>query len=372
MSDTGNAQLPEEGESGFSEIWSTQVTDSVERHVYVQAVACAVADSRPVVVTIAGPSLTVWDLETGEPLARSEESDSRTGAAPGRAPANRPGFPPPDHLLHLAVTGLGTDPIAVTADAAGRIQAWDVRTGARLGEPLYAIGQRACDLAAGRIGEASLVLFARGPGATSGLWETPVRDAAVEVWDLASRSRVWRLHHGGYTDCLAVGSHGDRPLAVASATFAPNPFLAPSDSTTAVFAWDLESGEPLGDPIQVGDDNWIDRVAVGSANGHAVAVGGSLGHLWIWHPMEGRLLNEIRCPTGRILSINWATFETRPVLVVNGDRWLQLWDLRDWSLIAQTRLGPREGPCVPTPDGRVILPSARRVKVMRCPALSGT
>jgi hypothetical protein len=193
---------------------------------------------------------------------------------------------------------------------------------------------------------------------------------------------VRQLHHGGYTEAVAVGEHGGRAVAVASVTFASSPLIDASDSESRVFAWDLETGDPLAVPLAPArDDDLVGAVAVGSVGGRAIVVGAAGGGLYVWDAPEShegadageaRPSRQIPCP-GSIGSLVWGRVGDRPVLLAGGGdirpgglAWLRIWDPRDWRLIAEggAGYGVLSG-CAPTPDGRVILPWGRSVRVLR-------
>jgi WD40 repeat protein len=360
--------------SDFSEAWTSA---DVLQDASVRDVACARLDAGPAAVAVAGGTVAVWDLESGRRLSPSPDPDRRADpgdAAPARTPV---GEDTSADLVRVAVTDSAGIPVAVTGDAAGRIQVWDLRRGGvPLGEPLTELGDRVQAVAAAARGAGrGLALVARGAGATSTVYSVPVADQGLEVWDLAARERVRRLHHGGYTVSAALGESAGRALAVASASFSDSPLIDPADAQSRIFLWDLGSGEPVGGPLEPAHKGEpIGSVAVGAVDGRTVVVGESGGGVSVWDPGEAR-------PTARVLDrggaefVLWGGTGERPLVFAGGggapgpDRrsWLRVWDPRDWRLLGESEPGYGVlARFAAAPDGgRVILPWAKAVRVLR-------
>jgi hypothetical protein len=365
--------MPEQPDSPdgleFTEAWTAEVSSE-----YVRDVAFARIDARPVAVAVAGTELTVWDLESGERLTPAPGLEAGAGAGADQGPDTGPGAPgQAAHLSHVAVTDIAGSPVAVTVDAAGGLQAWDLRSGARQGPTAAGFGGRVQDLAAASGTGAGLALVARGAGSTSSLYAVPVADGAVEVRDVATGKQVRRLQHNGYTAAVAVGEHDGRALAVASANYSASPLIDSSDTESSAFVWDVETGERVGEilePEQVED--LIGSVAVGSVEGRMVVVGASGDGLRVWY--DGAPRPQAHIPISGIIGcVVWAGSPDRPLVLVGGGAlrpggrcWLEAWDPRDWRLLGRIEPGSgRLTRCVPAPGGRVILPWVRSVKVLR-------
>lgn len=367
----------------FTEVWTAAASPS--QNAYVQDVAYAQIDGRPVALAVAGTTLAAWDLASGERLAAAPPSGPTSTSNVQPHPS-----PTPTNLIHIAATSSAGTPIALTGDAGGHVQVWDLRSGERLGAPLTELGSRVQALAAMPQPEtaagavpgpgpglalapgANLALIARAPGATSTVYSVPVADQGVEVWDIAARNRVRSLHHGGYTDSIAVGEHDGRALAVASATFSNSPLIDTSDAESRIFVWDLATGERLGEPLHPAqEDQLIGSVAVGSVAGHAVVVAESGGSLYAWERNEPRPTVHIPTP-GTVKFVTWTTVAGRPVVLASGGNprpdgrsWLAAWDPQTWHPLAQAEPGYGVlARFAPAPDGRVILPWAKSVKVL--------
>ena len=337
----------------FVETWTAEASQTS----YVNDVAYAEIDAHPAVVAVADGTVTVWDLESGEPLTRSPDAHA--------------------DLVCVAVTQSAGKPVAVTGDMDGRIQVWDlIRGAAPHGDPLTMLDGRVHAVAATPGLGRGLALIARGAGATSTVYSVPVADQTVEVWDLAARKRLRALNHGGYTDSVALGESGARAVAVASASFSASPLIDPSDQESRVFLWDLETGDLIGEPLEPArEGDPIDSVAVGDVAGRTIVVGVCSGRLHVWE--RGELRPGAWIPdSDRTAFVAWGGTADRPLVLASGggdprrpDRrsWLGIWDPQDWRLLARTE--PGFGSLqrfAPAPGGRVILPWGRSVKVLRC------
>jgi WD40 repeat protein len=353
----GDAESPA---SAFAESWTAEAVDSAAPTAVVRAVAYARIDSHPAAVTAGETTLAAWDLGSGRPLARSQDPDS--GAA----------VPLEAHLLHVAATDCGGIPVAVTGDVGGRVQAWDLRTGEKLGKPLVTFASRVHALTASWDAAPGLVLLTEGAGATANVYSTPVPDGGVQVWDVAGRRSLRVLDHGGYTDSIALGRHAGRAVAAAAVTYSNRPLVDPMDSESRVIAWDVESGEQLGEMLEPEKYDYIDSVAIGSIGDRAVVVGVTSGGLRVWDAAAGRAVGHVPCP-GKIQAVAWGRFGERPVVAAaggdlrpTGRNWLRMWDPADWRLIGETSTGYGVlSGLAPTPDGQVVIPWGKSVKVLR-------
>jgi WD40 repeat protein len=344
------------GSLGFTEVWSAKAAEDT----YVRDAAYAEIDSRPVAVAAVGAGIAVWDLASG----------ARLTPAPGANVEAGPGTPAT--VVHVAATDVSGDPVAVTGDTVGRVQAWDLRSGDRLGEPLARFDRRVHTVAAARGAWTGLVLAAMGAGTTSTVYSVPAADEAVHVWDLATK-QVRALRHGGYTDSAAVGEHDGRALAVASAMFAHNPLIDTYDARYRAFVWDAATGDQVGGPLEPEQEyDLLGPVAVGSVAGRAVVVGVSSRGLCVWELGTARPTALIE-HTGTIEFLAWGGSEDRPLLLAGGGDlrpdgrgWLRVWDPRDWRLLGETELGfGLVTRLAPAPDGQVIVPWGTSIKVLR-------
>ncbi|MFI5776863.1 WD40 repeat domain-containing protein [Nocardia sp. NPDC051570] len=336
--------------ANFVEVWRTPVAD--EPNAMVRAVASVESAGRAVAVAVAETTLGVWDLASGQRLVRSTIPDAQEDST----------------LVSLTIGRLDGNPIAVTADFGGRIQASDVASGEPLGEPVAELhGRPQAVVAAG-----GLLLVGRGAGATSSVYEVPVADGAVEVWDIAARQRTGWLPHDGYTDSIAVTEYHGRMVAVAGSIHSPQPLLDPDDYESHLTAWDAATGESIRAPIHLPDDSPAGPLAAGVLAGRPVAVVVGRGGLRVWDLAEGREIATVACP-GRIEAITWGETAAGPVVLVGGGdirpdgrNWLRMWDPRDWRPIAETSTGSgRISSCAVAPDGSAIVPWAGHIQLLR-------
>ncbi|MFC9436034.1 WD40 repeat domain-containing protein [Nocardia sp. NPDC057030] len=336
--------------AAFAEVWRTA---AVERpNEWVRAVAWAEVAGRPAAIAVAGPTLAAWDLESGAPLIRS----------------SIPGEQENSTLVNLTIGRLDGAPIAVTADIAGRVHAWDLTGGEPLAKPVTELYGRAAALVAA--GE--LLLIGRGAGATSSVYEVPASSGSVEVCDIATGQSIHSLWHGGYTDSVAVIDHGGHTVAVVGSTYAARPLLDPDDSESQLTTWDIRTGAGLGEPILLSGNSVAAPMAAAVLDGRGVAVLVGGEGLFVWDLAERRARTTVACP-GRIEAIVWGQTTSGPVVLAGGGdvravgrNWLRMWDPRDWRLIAETSTGTGSiSSCAVTPDGDVIVPWGDRVQLLR-------
>lgn len=334
----------------FVQVWRTASID--EPNKWVRAVAWAEIAARPAAIAVAGTTLAAWDLASGAPLIRSSVPVAQANST----------------LVQLTVGQLDGNPIAVTGDVAGRIQAWDLTSGEPFGKPVAELhGRAAAVVAAGE-----LLLIGRGAGATSSVYEVPVSSGSVEVWDIATGQSIHSLWHGGFTDSVAVVEQGDRLVAVVGSTYAARPLLDPDDSESQLTTWDVRTGASLDEPILLTGNSVAEPMAAGVLDGRTVAIMAGGGGLSLWDLAERRERMTIACP-GRIEAIVWGQTTTGPVVLVGGGdvqaagrNWLRMWDPRDGRLIAETSTGTGSiSSCAVAPDGSVIVPWGDRVQLLR-------
>ncbi|MFG1794954.1 WD40 repeat domain-containing protein [Nocardia sp. NPDC049149] len=320
--------------------------------VPVRAVAHAEVDGRSTAVAIAGGRLRVWDLESGEQLVRSGVPDPQRDSS----------------FATLTIGRLDRNPIAVTADDAGTVQAWDLRSGKPLGEPVAELHGSVRALAAA--GE--LLLVGRGAGATSSVYNVPTVDGSVEVWDIAARQSLRSLRHGGYTESIVVGDYDGHAVAVTGSTYAAQPLLDPDDTESELAAWDVRAGAGLGPASRLPHGVAAAPMAAGVLASDPVAVVAGGRSLRLWNLAEGREVSTITCP-GLTTAMVWGQTAGGPVVLAGGGdirpdgrNWIRLWDPRDWRLIAETSTGfGRISSCAIASDGGVIVPWGDQIQLLR-------
>ena len=311
----------------------------------VRAVAVGERNGRPVVVSGGSDGMVrVWDLRSG-----GLEAGWRHGKGRVRT---------------IAIGQLANGPVVVSGGEDGKLRRWRLADGSPHGEPL--------DLHQGKVTSAAI-------GDCDG---QPVIVAAYEhlctvaLWDLDTGQLLGELEWGPdfplrehlYEDVTAVaaGSCNGRPVIVAGHShgahrwvwtggeWVAKPLISHEHIWTvalgvlggrpvAVFGGesllttlDLESGE-LAAPSRESPDYYVIGVAVGEADGRAVAVSGNFfgtdrGILRVWdlaaetEPLMGSLVGHY----GGVKALAITRLDDRPVLVSGGfDRAVGVWDLED-------------------------------------------
>ncbi|MEU9869431.1 WD40 repeat domain-containing protein [Actinomadura sp. NPDC048021] len=252
----------------------------------VSAMATAVLDGRPVVVTgsYINDNVRVWDLATGT------ESSEPMAANP----------------TALATTVLDGRPVVVTGELRGGIRRFDLATGAEIGTAMPA---HDC---------AHAIVITRLDGCPVAVSCAYAPDA-VQVWDLARGTRIGEPLDG-HTELI----EGADLAEVDGRTV-----LVTSSIDRTVRLWDLARGTQIGESL----DCYGSAVATTVLNGRAVAVTGG-------GPDQGLLIWDLadRIPIGaplhghqlRPADIAITEADGRPVAVSAGyDRTVRLWDLAE-------------------------------------------
>lgn len=262
----------------------------------VRALAGAVVDGRPVVVTCGGHRVQVWDARTGRPVG-----------APVTSPHGQ--------VEAVAVAEVAGRPVAVTrgirgedgdADEERVVRLWDLHTGQQAGAPLT-----------GHTGEVTAVATTTVDGRPVAV--TTCDDGTMRVWDLATSSPVGVpvAAHADTVAAVATGAVGGRPVAVTAG-------LDHDDDTLRV--WDLTTYQAVGTPMPSGE---VSALATAEIDGRAVAIAGDWdGVVQVWDlaraqpagaPMTGH--------TGAVTAVATADFGGRNVVVTGGqDATVRVWD----------------------------------------------
>ena len=133
--------------------------------------------------------------------------------------------------------------------------------------------------------------------------------------------------HDGWVSAVAVGVRHGRPVIVSGS----------HDRTVRV--WDLESGEPVLDPL-AGHETWVSAVAVGVRLGRPVIVSGSHDRtVRVWDLESGEpVLGPLAGHETWVSAVAVGVRLGRPV-IVSGDRTVRVWDLESGEPV----LGPLAG-----------------------------
>lgn len=260
----------------FARVWNLadhqQIGQPLTGHDgYINAVALGSIDRRPVAITGgADRTARIWDLAAEQPLTgHTGDVVSVTMArVKGRCLAltgsedttailwdldsggMQDGRPLAAHHATVSAVALGEvghRQVAVTGDEDATVLVWDLASRHCVGEPLT-----------GHTGPVGAVHLCHVDG--DSVLATGSKDGTVRLWDPAVGTLLQPplTGHNGDVDLLAVSYVDDRPLVLAGTRFGH------------VTVWDLRSRQRL--PVEQPDlDQW-DAVAVGTADGKAVAL----------------------------------------------------------------------------------------------------
>jgi WD40 repeat protein len=327
---------------------------------WVNTVACAVLNGRPIIVT--GDSghrfghdgtVRVWDLATGRPVG---------GPMLGHI----------SQVMAVACTTLNGRAVAVAGDSGpgsgdGIVRVWDLATGQPVGEPIRShtgwVRAVACTVLDGR------PTAITGDSGSYFVGQTNSANGAVRVWDLADATRYKSLPgHADLVRAVACTVIHDRPVAV---TGSGNDSFAKG----TIRVWDLSSGEPFGAPI-TGGIYRVSALACTLLNTSPGAVTADAGWLRVWDLEDRHQLGErIDVRTDYVRSVACTVLNGCPIAVTgdSGDdigvydddgTWMSSFDgrMRVWDLNTGRPIGEpiaHTGPvdavaCNVLPDGRVV------------------
>jgi WD40 repeat protein len=202
----------------------------------VRGVAYGLLEGQPVAVSVAGTTITVWDLVSGRHVGETIESEPVRAWTPSDDPL----------LSAVACTEMNKRLIAVTGGF--EVRMWDVAEGKQVGKPMFGHGggwivSVACGVVNGR------------PIAV-----TASEYGSVLVWDLLSQEQIGQPLPGSTS--VAYGVLDGRPIVVCV-----------NHGGRTLQAWDLHSRRPVGRPL-TGHTSQVRAVALGATGGRLVAVGG--------------------------------------------------------------------------------------------------
>ncbi|WP_086672165.1 caspase family protein [Streptomyces albovinaceus] len=242
----------------------------------VSALACTIVDGQPVAVIgtrIDGGGRPggayVWDLASGQLL--------------GESPINLDGS-----VSALACTIIEGQPIAVIATSTGArglgrssLSVWDLASGQPLGELPIDLDGRVSALACTIIeGQPIAVIGISAKGGTKG---------GVYLWDLARRQLLGAplIHLDSRVSTLACTIFDGRPVAVIGAGAGAGARGIGMEKGS-LSAWDLASGQPLGEPLI--HFNGVQAQACAILDGRIIAATiDSVGYARAWNVMDSTI-----------------------------------------------------------------------------------
>jgi AAA ATPase-like protein len=260
--------------------WRADLETMQTFNAKVRALAFGILDGASVIAVGAGTDINLWNPRSGEPGSRISNDGLRvTGLALG--------------------TVEGREVVAVAAGYDGVSMIRDLRTGACIGEPLVGI-----PLAIGKLDDRDVVALAGEKATITRTLDTkgPVVECAYEGEVVGQRagalivvSRVGSKYHMlDLSTKKHVGSGldapGDRNL-VAVGEWRGSPVLCFASYEGRAEVRDLQSGEPVGEPVHF--NFRVRTLAVGGVDGDLVVVAGNdtdadSGYVAIRQPMSGQ------------------------------------------------------------------------------------
>lgn len=228
-----------------------------------------------------------------------------------------------DPVGAMAVGELEGRPVAVSVGSGyddTTLRMWDLTTGDPIGEPIVAHPVGVVALALGEV-NGRLVAVTGG------------YDDAVRIWDLTTRELIGepiRLSNTERIDAVAVGEVDGRAVFVAAGDWGDAAQRLP------VHVWDLATHEAFGEPL-VGHTDLVFTVALGQANGRAVAVTGSVdGTTRMWDLATRKPIGDPLIIGGGAGDVVVGQVDGRPVAVfLDRNENIRVWDLTTRQLVGE-------------------------------------
>ncbi|MFJ9852928.1 WD40 repeat domain-containing protein [Streptomyces sp. NPDC101150] len=238
-------------------------------------------------------------------------------------------------IVSVFTTGhLGGRPVVVTGGGrfdlarfdedmmGGAVRVWDLRTGRKIGKTLTGHELGVCSLAA--------VPYERGL-----LVVSSSEEGTLLAWDVATGERLAEIE-GSYNGAMGAALIDGRPIAVTGG------------HDSFVQAWDILSGEPLGEPL-TGIEPVVRAIAITRTDGRTVVVGGGDDHaLRVWDlesqkpagpPLTGH--------TDSIETLGTATVAGRTIAITGSrDGTTRIWDLARGEQIGEPLDGRHLHTCI--------------------------
>lgn len=264
---------------------------------------------RPLELDRAGPE-DEWYYEVGEWYEDDDDPDGD--------PRPRVELDPTDLAIRVTVAHLDGRPVVLTGGArfdlshpdfeaaGGAVRVWDLATGRKVGTTITGH----------ELGVTALTTVASEQGLIS-------VSSSEEGWLVARNlsrggTPVARLQ-GSYNGHMGAGLVKGRPVAVTGG------------HDNFVQAWDLLSGEPIGEPM-TGIDPMVDEIALTEIDGEPVVVASGGGwddcalHLWSLDTQE-RIGPRLTGHGSSMGILRTATVAGRSIALTSGSHGLTSWDL---------------------------------------------
>jgi WD40 repeat protein len=290
--------------------------------------AVTLADDRTLLATAHGHGegavVCLWDPVTGE-LVRTLLCPHEDEGWPSGLAA----VPLPDGGILLA--------LSFNDDDHETVRLWDVATGAPVGGPLTGLGLRPVLMADGR------TLLSIGSG----------------LWDPASGRRIGDLGTNGVPAAAAAVPLPDGPT-----------LLAGEVASGAVWLWDPTAVEPPTEPEEVGWDGLLAPVTV--ADGRTLLATRSDTAVWLWDLRTGEAAGQLHTgDTDVITAMAAAPLQDGRTVLVTGHMSgaLRSWDLATGGLVGSLPPGRtseiRTMVPIASPDGRVLMATGSHSGIIR-------
>jgi WD40 repeat protein len=204
----------------------------------------------------------------------------------------------PNSRVEVSVAAFSPDGGTVaTGDSLGIVRLWNADTGVLL---------RAVDDKQGKGNVISICFSPSGEHIVAGLGPP---EYGVVLWDVKGDGARWQASHRAPVRSVEVSPDGRFVLSA-------------SNDDTARF-WDLESGRPVGRPIEHRGEVWV---ATFSPDGRTAVTGGYDAIAKLWSVPSGEPIGEPMRHEGILMSAVFSQDGQR-LLTGSGDRAARLWDV---------------------------------------------